>query len=349
MYCDPVVNAPVSPDYTKPRWPQPFARHNEAGTDVVVRPLAYRTVQQAASTQPPPRPRARQLDEPNVRDNQLLAALPDHALQRLVSRLEPITMPLGMVLGESGGPIRHVYFPTSAVVSVLCTLSDGACAEIAVVGNDGLVGIALLMGSVSSPNHSVVQTAGFGFRLEASVLKAEFDRPGPVLSLLLRYTQALITQTLQTAVCNRHHCLEQQLCRRLLLSLDRQAGNEIVITQERLAQMLGVRREGVTVAALRLQHAGLISYTRGRIRVLDRRALQHRSCECYAVVKKEYDRLLPGRSAESSGWARPQPNFDRPTERPGSMSSAPRPSWPPSSALRVAGQVSPTRLTTQSM
>jgi CRP-like cAMP-binding protein len=202
-------------------------------------------------------------------------------------------MPLGQVLYESGAMLTHVYFPTTSIVSLLYVMENGASAEIAVVGNEGIVGISLFMGGESTPSRAVVQSAGHGFRLEAQLMKNEFHRAGPVLHLLLRYTQALITQMSQTAVCNRHHSLDQQLCRWLLLSLDRLQGDELVMTQELIANMLGVRREGVTEAAVRLQHAGLISYARGHITVLDRSGLEKRTCECYAVVKKEYDRLLP--------------------------------------------------------
>ncbi len=202
-------------------------------------------------------------------------------------------MPLGQVVYESGTLQTHVYFPTTAIVSLLYVMENGASAEIAVVGKEGLVGISLFMGGESTPSRAVVQSAGQGFRLRAAVMKEEFNRGGPVLHLLLRYTQALITQMAQTAVCNRHHSLDQQLCRWLLLSLDRLEGNELVMTQELIANMLGVRREGVTSGALKLQEAGLISYVRGRITVLDRAGIERRTCECYAVVKKEYDRLLP--------------------------------------------------------
>jgi CRP-like cAMP-binding protein len=186
-----------------------------------------------------------------------------------------------------------VYFPTTAIVSLLHVMENGASAEIAVVGNEGLLGISLFMGGESTPSRAVVQSAGEGWRLKAQTMKDEFNRAGPVLHLLLRYTQALITQMAQTAVCNRHHSLDQQLCRWLLLSLDRLQGNELVMTQELIANMLGVRRESVTEGALKLQRAGLIRYARGRITVLDREGLEQRTCECYAVVKKEYDRLLP--------------------------------------------------------
>ena len=229
--------------------------------------------------------------------NHLLAALPESALQRWLPELEIVDMPLGSVLYESGGALSHVYFPTTAIVSLLYVMEDGASAEIAVVGNEGIVGISLFMGGQSTPSRAVVQSAGKGFRLTAPLMKAEFDRAGSVLHLLLRYTQALITQMAQTAVCNRHHSLDQQLCRWLLLSLDRLEGNQLVMTQELIANMLGVRREGVTEGALKLQNAGLIRYARGRITVLDRGGLEKRSCECYAVVKKEYDRLLPVRPA----------------------------------------------------
>jgi CRP-like cAMP-binding protein len=201
-------------------------------------------------------------------------------------------MPLGEVLYESGVTLSHVYFPTTAIVSLLYVMEDGASAEIAVVGNEGIVGVSLFMGGGSTPSRAVVQSAGLGLRLKARVLKDEFNRAGPVLHLLLRYTQALITQMAQTAVCNRHHSLDQQLCRWLLLSLDRLQGDELVMTQELIANMLGVRREGVTESALKLQTAGLIRYARGHITVVDRAGLELRTCECYAVVKKEYDRLL---------------------------------------------------------
>ncbi len=227
------------------------------------------------------------------KDNHLLAALPADDWLRWQSLLEPVHMPLGQVLYEAGATLEHVYFPANAIVSLLYELENGSSAEIAVVGNEGLVGISLFMGGGSTPSRAVVQSAGDGFRLNAETLKDEFARCGPVMHLLLRYTQALITQMAQTAVCNRHHSLDQQLCRWLLLSLDRLKGNELVMTQELIANMLGVRREGVTEGALALQSAGLIRYARGRITVLDRPGLERRTCECYAVVKKEYDRLLP--------------------------------------------------------
>jgi CRP-like cAMP-binding protein len=234
---------------------------------------------------------------PDPIENHLLAALPDAEWQRWLPQLERVEMPLGQVLYESGGTLSHVYFPTTAIVSLLYVMENGASAEIAVVGNEGIVGISLFMGGDSTSSRAVVQSAGQGYRLKAHIMKADFNRAGPVLHLLLRYTQALITQMAQTAVCNRHHTLDQQLCRWLLLSLDRLQGNELVMTQELIANMLGVRREGVTEGALKLQQAGLIRYARGHISVLDRNGLQKRSCECYAVVKKEYDRLLPEKPA----------------------------------------------------
>jgi CRP-like cAMP-binding protein len=214
------------------------------------------------------------------RKNHLLAALPDTEWQR-------------WVLYESGRTLSHVYFPTTAIVSLLYVMENGASAEIAVVGNEGVVGVSLFMGGESTTSRAVVQSAGHGFRLKAQIMKDEFNRASPVLHLMLRYTQALITQMAQTAVCNRHHSLDQQLCRSLLLSLDRLQGNELLMTQELIANMLGVRREGVTGGALKLQNLGLIRYSRGRISVLDRLGLEKRTCECYAVVKREYDRLLP--------------------------------------------------------
>ena len=229
--------------------------------------------------------------------NHLLAALPTSIQAQWFPQLESVQLPLGEVLYEPGATLSHVYFPTTAIVSLLYVMEDGASAEIAVVGNEGIVGISLFMGGGSTPSRAVVQSAGKCFRLKARALKDEFDRSGPVLHLLLRYTQALITQMSQTAACNRHHSLEQQLCRWLLLSLDRLQGDELVMTQELMANMLGVRRGGVTEAALRLQQAGLIRYVRGHIVVLDRPALEKRVCECYAVVKHEYDRLLPEKVA----------------------------------------------------
>jgi CRP-like cAMP-binding protein len=225
--------------------------------------------------------------------NHLLAALPEATYQRLLPSLEGVQLTLGQAVYESGGTQGHVYFPTTSIVSLLYVLADGASAEIAVTGNEGLVGIALFMGGETTPSRAVVQSAGHGYRLRGEVLKKEFETGGALQHLVLRYTQALITQMTQTAVCNRHHAVDQQLCRWLLLSLDRLPGDDLVMTQELIANMLGVRREGVTEAAGKLQEEGLIEYSRGRIRVLDRPRLELRVCECYAVVKKEYDRLLP--------------------------------------------------------
>ena len=230
---------------------------------------------------------------PSPVENHLLAQLPQAERDRWFPQLELIDMPLGKVLYEAGVTLKYVYFPTTAIISLLYVMENGASAEIAVVGNEGIVGISLFMGGESTPSRGVVQSAGKGYRLAAQPMKNEFNKAGPVLHLLLRYTQALITQMSQTAVCNRHHSLDQQLCRWLLLSLDRLQGSELVMTQELIANMLGVRREGVTEAALKLQKAGLIQYARGHITVLDRNGLQKRCCECYGVVKKEYDRLLP--------------------------------------------------------
>ncbi|CAN5279602.1 Crp/Fnr family transcriptional regulator [soil metagenome] len=227
--------------------------------------------------------------------NELLAALPPDVLLRWQAQMEWVDMPLGQVLYESGDAPRHVFFPTTAIVSLLFVSESGSTSEVAVVGREGLVGISIFMGGGSTTSHAVVQCAGQGFRLSARRMREEFDLGGAVMHLLLRYTQALITQMAQTAVCNRHHTLDQQLCRWLLLSLDRLNGSELLMTQELIATNLGVRREGVTEAALCLQEAGLIRYARGRIKVLDRPALEARSCECYAVVKREYDRLLPQR------------------------------------------------------
>src|SRR6266568_4430321 len=225
--------------------------------------------------------------------NYLPNALPSSDYKRLASRLELVPMNLGDVLYESGVQLQYVYFPTTSILSLLYVMEDGASAEIAIVGNEGILGISLFMGGDTTPSRAVVQSAGHGFRLKAQLLKNEFGRFGPMLHLLLRYTQALITQMAQTAVCNRHHSVDQQLCRWLLLSLDRLQTNELSMTQELIANMLGVRREGVTEAAGKLQDAGLIRYRRGRITVLDRPGLEAQSCECYQVVKTEFDRLLP--------------------------------------------------------
>ncbi len=237
-------------------------------------------------------------DKPrDPQQNHLLASLAGDAWDRWLPLLEYVDMPLGLVLYESGKTLSHVYFPTTSIVSLLYVMENGASAEIAVVGNEGLVGISLFMGGGSTPSRAVVQSAGQGFRLKAKAMQDEFNRGGAVLHLLLRYTQALITQMAQTAVCNRHHSLDQQLCRWLLLSLDRLEGHDLVMTQELIANMLGVRREGVTKGAAGLQAAGLIKYSRGHITVLNRAGIEKRVCECYAVVKEEYDRLLPKKTA----------------------------------------------------
>jgi CRP-like cAMP-binding protein len=230
---------------------------------------------------------------PTPRQNHLLDALPASDLERLAAHLEPIPMELGDILYESGSRMRHVYFPTTCIISLLYVMEDGASAEMAIVGNEGMLGISLFMGGETTPSRAVVQSAGQAFRLKADLLKDEFGRFGPTMHLLLRYTQALITQMAQTAVCNRHHSVDQQLCRWLLLSLDRLETNELSMTQELIANMLGVRREGVTEAAGHLQKDGLIRYSRGHITVLDRPKLEKRVCECYAVVKRESDRLFP--------------------------------------------------------
>lgn len=229
----------------------------------------------------------------NPRQNLLLAALSAAVRERLCPLLRLVPMPLGKVLYESGDVLRHVYFPTDSIISLLYVLDDGASAEIAVVGNDGLVGISLFMGGETTPSRAVVQSAGYAYRLIGQRLKDEFHRNGEMQLLLLRYTQALITQMAQTGVCNRHHSVDQQLCRWLLLSLDRLSSNGLIMTQELIANMLGVRREGVTEAAGKLQKLGVIRYARGKITVLDRPKLEKLCCECYAVVKKECDRLLP--------------------------------------------------------
>lgn len=224
--------------------------------------------------------------------NRLLAALPPADWARLERHLEPVEMDLGRVLYESGMRIGHVYFPTTAIVSLLYVLIDGSSAEIAIVGNDGLVGIALFMGGESTPSRALVQSEGWAYRIAAPILKQEFARGGATQHVMLRYTQALITQMAQTAVCNRHHSIDQQLCRWLLLSLDRLRGRDLHMTQELIANMLGVRREGVTEAAGKLQAAGLIHYNRGLITVLDRHGLEARCCECDEVVRREYERLM---------------------------------------------------------
>jgi CRP-like cAMP-binding protein len=228
-----------------------------------------------------------------ARHNWLLAALPDAEWERLRPNLKPVFMPLGESVYESGVQLDHVYFPTTCIVSLLFVMLDGASAEIAVVGKEGLVGVALFMGGETTPNRAVVQSEGWAYRLKGQFLKEEFTRGGEMQHVLLRYTQALLTQMAQTAVCNRHHSIDQQLSRWLLLSIDRLESDELKMTQELIANMLGVRREGVTEAAGNLQKAGLIRYSRGHINVIDRQGLEARCCECYGVVKREYDRLLP--------------------------------------------------------
>jgi len=232
-------------------------------------------------------------DTPTPLQNHLLAALPAEIQQRLFSNLELMSLPLGKVLYESGDKLRHVYFPTDSIVSLLYVMENGASAEISVVGNEGIIGVALFMGGESTPSRAIVQSGGHAYRLLGQRLKDEFNRHSELQLLLLRYTQSLLTQMAQTAVCNRHHSVDQQLCRWLLLSLDRLSGNQLNMTQELIANMLGVRREGVTDAAGKLQKQGIIEYSRGHITVLDRPKLEELSCECYAVVKKETDRLLP--------------------------------------------------------
>ncbi len=231
--------------------------------------------------------------KPKPAHNRLLSALPVEVQERVYPELELVPMALGMVLYESGDTMRHVYFPTDSIVSLLYVMQSGASAEISVVGNEGVVGISLFMGGESTPSRAVVQSAGYAYRLTGQLMKDEFNRHGETLMLMLRYTQALITQMAQTAVCNRHHSIDQQLCRWLLLSLDRLPSNRLTMTQELIANMLGVRREGVTDAAGKLQKLGVIEYSRGEITVLDRPRLETLSCECYAVVKRETDRLLP--------------------------------------------------------
>ena len=234
-------------------------------------------------------------DQPQ--QNHLFRAMPAETGERVFPQLERVQMTLGQVLYESGDTMQYVYFPTDSIVSLLYVLENGASAEIAVIGNEGMVGVALFMGGETMPNRAVVQSAGSAYRLKGSVLKQEFSRAGPFQHVLLRFTQALITQMAQTAVCNRHHSVDQQLCRWLLLSLDRLPSNKLVMTQELIANMLGVRREGVTESAGKLQDRNIIKYSRGRITILDRRRLEQACCECYAVVKIETDRLLPNNIA----------------------------------------------------
>jgi CRP-like cAMP-binding protein len=231
------------------------------------------------------------MEAQDPRQNHVLDALPPLERERLFPHLKLVPLPLGMVLYESGAALRHIYFPTNSIVSLLYVMQDGASAEIAVVGNEGVIGVSLFMGGETTPSRAIVQSAGYAYRLTGNRLKQEFSRHGELLHILLRYTQSLLTQMSQTAVCNRHHSLDQQLCRWLLLSLDRLSGNRLNMTQELIANMLGVRREGVTDAAGKLQKLGAIRYSRGKITVLDRPQLESLSCECYGVVKRESDRL----------------------------------------------------------
>jgi CRP-like cAMP-binding protein len=233
------------------------------------------------------------MSAPDPRSNHILDALPEEEAARLFPQLKLVELPLGMSVYESGDVQRFMYFPTDSIVSLLYVLESGASAEIAIVGNEGVIGVALFMGGETTPSRAIVQSAGFAYRLGSQAIKEEFDRHGQMLHLLLRYTQALITQMAQTAVCNRHHSVDQQLCRWLLLSIDRLSGTHLNMTQELISNMLGVRREGVTTAARKLQKLGVISYSRGSIEVLDRPKLETLACECYAVVKRETDRLLP--------------------------------------------------------
>jgi len=229
----------------------------------------------------------------NANQNRLVAALPTAEFARLAPHLELVSLPLGESLCEPGDQLRHAYFPTTAIVSLLYILESGSSTEIASVGNEGMLGIALYLGGDTTVSSAIVQTAGYGYRLSGRVLQAEFDHCAMLFRLLLRYTQALATQIAQAAVCNRHHSIEQQLCRLLLTTLDRMSSNELIMTQELLAGILGVRREGITEAAGKLQGAGIIRYSRGHIAVIDRSVLETHACECYAVVKKEISRLLP--------------------------------------------------------
>jgi CRP-like cAMP-binding protein len=248
----------------------------------------------------------------NPKQNHLLGAIPEIEWARFAPHLTPVELRLGDVLYESGSDQPYVYFPTDSIVSLLYVMADGSSAEIAIVGNEGLVGIALLMGGGTTPSRAVVQGAGHGFRMKGNFIRDEFIRAGPVHELFLRYTQALVTQMGQTAVCNRHHSVDQQLCRWLLMSLDRLPSNEVTMTQELIANMLGVRREGVTEAAGKLQRAGVIEYSRGRIRVLDRPLLERMACECYEVVRKEFMRLLPWDNGQVSSAAKIEKTADSP-------------------------------------
>lgn len=237
---------------------------------------------------------------PSPLNNHLLASLPRDVQMHLFAQLELVQLKLGQVIYEANDTLAYAYFPTTSIVSLLYVMENGSSAEISVVGNDGVVGVAIFMGGISTTNRAVVQSAGYAYRLSASKIKTEFNRHGALLQILLRYTQALITQMAQTAVCNRHHSIDQQLCRWLLLSMDRLPNNQLTMTQELIANMLGVRREGVTEAAGKLQKMGVIEYHRGHITVLDRPRLEELTCECYAVVRRETDRLLPNPSLSNS-------------------------------------------------
>ena len=269
------------------------------------------------------------------RQNRLFAALSDVEVDRLRPALEPVHWRTGQVLSESGAPFTHVYFPTTAIVSLLYVNQDGGSTEVAVVGNDGVVGVTLFMGGNVTPSQTVVQTPGYGFRMREEAVRAEIDRAGPVLQVMLRYAQAMIAQVAQTAMCNRYHSIDQQLARRLLLALDRSPSDDLAMTQEALAHLLGVRREGVTAAALKLQTAGVIRYSRGHIAVLDRARLEHHSCECYGGVRKEYDRLLPARSPRTTAAPR-----QAPIGGGTSIETAPN-SRPPATSIRLTKVTAP--------
>ena len=278
-------------------------------------------------------PATRYLTDP--RQNRLFAALAEAELERLRPLLEPVQWSVGQVLCESGAPLTHVYFPTTAIVSLLHMTQDGGSAEVAVVGNDGVVGVSLFMGGNATQSQAVVQGAGHGLRMSADAVREEIERAGPALQTMLQYAQAMIAQVAQTAMCNRYHSIDQQLARRLLLTLDRSPSDEVAMTQEALAHLLGVRREGVTAAALKLQTAGVIRYSRGHIAVLDRARLEHHTCECYGVVRKEYDRLLPVLPVRAMAAPMPVPAgrvvpFDAPSK-----------SRPPAAAIKLLKGVVP--------
>ena len=237
------------------------------------------------------------LNRPLKDQNHLFHSIPSADWERLLPHIEKIEMNLGMILSEPGMKLSHAYFPTTAIISVLHALENGSSAEVAAIGNEGLAGISIFMGGGTSSSSCIVKSAGIGYRIKSNVLLEEFNYSVPLMHLFLRFTQALITQITQTAVCNRHHLLEQQLCRLLLINLDRLSGNQLHMTQELIARLLGVRREGITEAALKIQSAGYIKYARGHVTILDRLGLEKRSCECYKVVKTEYQRLLPERIA----------------------------------------------------